>query len=90
MSSFVSVSELMNCRQSFGLAAWAVVGAGCDSGAPSNPKTARAQTDAPAQAAAPAPVSAPPEFAGLTDPVAQRFYERRGWRPAWNAAQEVI
>jgi murein L,D-transpeptidase YcbB/YkuD len=83
--------NLLNRRQSLGLAAWALLGAGCDAQAP------EAQSGGQAPAAAPAPgqpsaqdelptqIVPPPEFAGLSNPEALRFYQERGWRPAWNA-----
>ena len=76
----MSAARILNRRQSFGLAAWAVLGAGCDARS-TDPQAP------PAQAAAsnppPPQPTVPPEFAGLSDPVALRFYEQRSWRPAW-------
>jgi murein L,D-transpeptidase YcbB/YkuD len=76
----------LNRRQSLGLAAWAVLGAGCDART-TDPQGASAQGLGPAQEGAAAPPATPPEFAGLSDPVALRFYQQRGWRPAWTQDQ---
>ncbi|MDB5482888.1 MAG: murein L,D-transpeptidase [Caulobacteraceae bacterium] len=37
--------------------------------------------------AVPAPPATPPDFAGLSDPDALRFYQQRNWRPAWTQTQ---
>ena len=66
-------------------AAWALLGAGC--GRVSNPGAAPKGPAPAPKSAAPPPVKIPPEFAGLSDPVALRFYQKRGWRPAWNPGQ---
>ena len=79
--SLLSDSRLLNRRQSFGLAAWAFLGAGCDARS-TDPQAPPAQASAPSPPLQP-PV--PPEFAGLSDPVALRFYEQRSWRPAWSS-----
>ena len=79
MSTALSAPRHLNRRQSFGLAAWAVAGMGCGP-RPSEPPAAAAQG---AAAGPPAPPPPPPPFAGISDPDVLRFYEARGWRPAW-------
>jgi murein L,D-transpeptidase YcbB/YkuD len=76
----------LNRRQSLGLAAWAMLGAGCEARAPETRSGAALTTAAP-PAAAPAQVLVPPDFAGLTDPAALRFYQHRDWKAAWNPDQ---
>ena len=66
-----------------GFAAWAVLGAACDARS-TNPQGAPAQGAAPTP---PAPPPVPPEFADLPDHDALRFYQQRGWRPAWGSDQ---
>jgi murein L,D-transpeptidase YcbB/YkuD len=73
----------LNRRQSLGFAAWAVLGAGCDARS-TDPQGAPAQEAAPKP---PAPPPIPPEFADLPDSDALRFYQQRGWRPAWSSDQ---
>jgi murein L,D-transpeptidase YcbB/YkuD len=71
-----SATQILTRRQSLGLAVWALLGASCDARSP-DPPIASTPPLAP-----PVPPT-PPEFAGLSDPVALRFYQQRGWRLAW-------
>jgi murein L,D-transpeptidase YcbB/YkuD len=75
----LSASRHFNRRESFALAAWAFVGAGCDGPA----------TDLPSGGGGDAaPKIEPPKLGeGLADPLARQFYARRGGKPAWTAAQ---
>jgi L,D-transpeptidase YcbB len=91
----LSASQLLSRRQSLSLAAWAILGAGCtvrhsDQRGASTQPGAPGPSGASPPAAAPPPPVVPPEFAGLSDPVALRFYQRRGWRSAWDPGQSDV
>jgi murein L,D-transpeptidase YcbB/YkuD len=79
----LSTSRLINRRESLAFAAWAVLGAGCDS-SPSEPQSAAVKTATPGAAPEAGPTRAD---ATLSDPDARRFYDRRGGKPAWTDAQ---
>lgn len=84
VSPLLSAPRLFNRRQSLGLAAWALLGAGCDAGS-SDPQSGAAPNGKVQSEAAP---GAPPGLGeGLSDPIARRFYELRSGKPAWTAAQ---
>jgi L,D-transpeptidase YcbB len=85
VSPALTISRLFNRRQSFALAAWAVLGAGCDS--PRSKSQSGALKSDPQNGAAQTGRSQ--ASSGLSDPDARRFYERRGGRPAWTEAEAL-